>query len=60
MAKTVGSRLRGIHSNDLDLLEALHNYSGYMVARGYEEVSVKYHLAIHGKHVKALGFERRL
>ena len=45
MAKTVGSRLRGIHSNDVDLLEALHAYSGYMVARGYEEVSVKYHLA---------------
>ena len=40
MAKTVGSRLRGIHSNDVDLLEAAHDYSGYMVARGYEEVSV--------------------
>ena len=45
VAKTVGTRLRGIHSNDLDLLDALHEYSGYMVARGYDEQSVKYHMA---------------
>ena len=45
VAKTVGCRLRGIHSNDSDLLEALNEYSGYLVARGYDEISVKYHLA---------------
>jgi hypothetical protein len=34
-----------MHSNDSDLLEALNEYSGYLVARGYNVISVKYHLA---------------
>ena len=38
-AKTVGTRLRAIHSNDEQLLLALNEYSGYMIARGYKEVS---------------------
>jgi hypothetical protein len=45
VAKTVGCRLRGIHSNDTALLGALHEYSGYLVARGYDSSSVKYHLS---------------
>ena len=45
VAKTVGTRLRTIHSNDHDLLRSLNLYSGYMVARGYNPDSVKYHLA---------------
>ena len=45
VAKTVGCRLRGIHSDDSSLLSALNEYSGYLVARGYNELSIKYHLA---------------
>ena len=45
LAKTVGNRLRGIHSIDSDLLQSLNEYSGYMVARGYREDSIKYHLS---------------
>ena len=45
VAKTVGTRLRTIHSNDQDLLSSLNLYSGYLIARGYKEDSVLYHLA---------------
>ena len=45
MAKTVGARLRSIHSSDQDLLHSLNLYSGYLVARGYQEQSIKYHPA---------------
>ena len=45
MAKTVGVRLRTIHSDDYDLLNSLNLYSGYILARGYNEKSVKFHLA---------------
>ena len=45
VAKTVGARLRSIHSSDQDLLHSLNLYSGYLVARGYQEQSIKYHLA---------------
>ena len=38
-------RLRAIHTNDYDLLASLNEYSGYMVARGYEEDSIKFHLS---------------
>ena len=46
VAKTVGTRLRAIHSNDEQLLLALNEYSGYMIARGYKEESIKYHLSL--------------
>ena len=45
VAKTVGTRLRTIHNNDEDLLHHLNLYCGYMVARGYDENSVKFHLS---------------
>ena len=45
LAKTVGNRLRALHSNDNDLLTSLNQYSGYMIARGYREESIKYHLS---------------
>ena len=45
VAKTVGVRLRSIHSSDQDLLQSLNLYSGYLIARGYQEKSVKFHLA---------------
>ena len=45
VAKTVGVRLRAIHSSDQDLLCSLNLYSGYLIARGYKEKSVKFHLA---------------
>ena len=41
---TVGMRLRALHSNDQHLLASLNEYSGYMVARGYDEESIKFHL----------------
>ena len=45
LAKTVGTRLRTLHTNDHELLLDLNLYSGYMIARGYQEDSIKYHLA---------------
>ena len=45
VAKTVGARLRSIHSSDLDLLNSLNLYSGYLIARGYQEKSIKFHLS---------------
>ena len=45
VAKTVGTRLRTIHSNDSALLQDLNLFSGYLLARGYQETSIKYHLA---------------
>ena len=45
LAKTVGTRLRTLHTNDYDLLQDLNLYSGYMIARGYKEESIKYHLS---------------
>jgi hypothetical protein len=45
VAKTVGARLRCIHSSDNDLLSSLNIYSGYLIARGYQEKSIKFHLA---------------
>ena len=45
VAKTVGARLRAIHSSDQDLLNSLNHYSGYLIARGYQEKSIKFHLA---------------
>ena len=39
VAKTVGVRLRSIHSNDQDLFQSLNLYSGYLIARGYQEKS---------------------
>ena len=45
LAKTVGNRLRALHSNDNDLLASLNEYSGFMVARGYREESIKFHLS---------------
>ena len=45
LAKTVGTRLRTIHSNDEALLQDLNLYCGYMCARGYKESSIKYNLA---------------
>ena len=45
VAKTVGTRLRTIHSNDARLLHDLNLYSGYLIARGYKEESIKFHLA---------------
>ena len=45
VAKTVGVRLRSLHSDDKDLLDSLNLYSGYLIARGYNEQSIKYHLA---------------
>ena len=44
VAKTVGTRLRSIHSNDEDLLLSLNEYTGYLISRGYNETSIKYHL----------------
>ena len=44
IAKTVGVRLRTIHSNDNELLQSLNKYAGYLIARGYDEQSIKYHL----------------
>ena len=38
-------RLRALHSNDDDLLASLNIYSGYMMARGYKEDSIKLHLS---------------
>ena len=45
VAKTVGTRLRSIHSNDEDLLNSLNLYSGFLIARGYREQTIKFHLA---------------
>ena len=45
LAKTVGTRLRSINTNDESLLIDLNYYAGYMVARGYDEESIKYHLS---------------
>ena len=45
MAKTVGTRLRTLHTNDYELLKDLNRFSGYMIARGYQEDTIKYHLA---------------
>ena len=45
VAKTVGARLRSIHSSDAELLDSLNLYSGFLIARGYNEDSIKYHLA---------------
>ena len=45
MAKTVGTRLRTLHTNDHELLKDLNRFSGYMIARGYQEDTIKYHLA---------------
>ena len=45
LAKTVGTRLRTLHTNDHALLNDLNLFSGYMIARGYQETSIKYHLA---------------
>ena len=45
LAKTVGTRLRTIHTNDELLLEDLNRFAGFIIARGYEANSVKYHLA---------------
>ena len=66
VAKTVGTRLRTIHSSDQDLLTSLNLYSGYLIARGYNEESIKYHLAnmanrsrlslIHGDFRKSSSF----
>ena len=44
VAKTVGTRLRSIHSSDHDLLLSLNLYAGYLIARGYNPTSIKYHL----------------
>ena len=43
-AKTIGTRLRGICSDDLDLLQAFNEYAGFLKSRGYSEYSIKYHL----------------
>ena len=45
VSKTVGTRLRTIHSNDEALLRDLNLFSGYLVSRGFDEKSVKTHLA---------------
>ena len=45
VSKTVGTRLRTVHSNDNALLLDLNLFSGYLVSRGYEEESVKVYLA---------------
>ena len=45
VVKTVGTRLRTIHSNDQALLSDLNVFSGYLIARGYKEDSVKQYLA---------------
>ena len=45
MAKTVGTRLRTIHTNDKALLQDLNLFSGYMLSRGYKAESIKYNLA---------------
>ena len=45
MAKTVGMRLRSLHSDDKQLLHALNQYSGYLISRGYDEKSIKYYLS---------------
>ena len=45
IAKTVGTRLRALHSRDQDLLQSLNLYAGYLLARGYQELSIKYHLS---------------
>ena len=45
VAKTVGVRLRSLHSNDLELLQSLNLFSGYLVSRGYNEQSIKFNLA---------------
>ena len=45
VAKTVGTRLRAIHSSDEDLLQSLNLYSGFLLARGYNETTIKFHLA---------------
>ena len=44
VSKTVGSRLRAIHSEDKDLLASLCSYSGFLQARGYEMKPVIYNL----------------
>ena len=45
VSKTVGTRLRTIHSNDQELLLDLILFAGYLISRGYQEHSVKTHLA---------------
>ena len=45
VSKTVGTRLRTIHSNDDALLNDLNLFAGYLVSRGYDETSVKFQLA---------------
>ena len=45
LSKTVGTRLRTIHTDDHALLQDLNLFAGYIIARGYNEASVKYHLA---------------
>ena len=54
LAKTVGTRLRTIHSNDMALLQDLNHYCGYMLARGYKESSVKYNLAMMANRSRSL------
>ena len=54
LAKTVGTRLRTIHSNDSALLQDLNIYCGYMCARGYKESSIKYNLATMANRSRAL------
>jgi len=54
LAKTVGTRLRTIHSNDSALLQDLNIYCGYMCARGYKESSVKYNLATMANRSRSL------
>ena len=45
VAKTVGAKLINMHSSDFDLLNSLNLYSGYIIARGYQEKSIMFHLA---------------
>ena len=45
VSKTVGTRLRTIHSNDEELLLDLNLFSGYLISRGYQEETIKQHLS---------------
>ena len=45
VSKTVGTRLRTIHSNDQELLLDLNRFAGYLISRGYQEHSVRRHLS---------------
>ena len=45
LAQLVSNHNHNLHSNDNDMLASLNEYSGFLVARGYREESIKFHLS---------------